>query len=89
MERFALSNSKSLVEVCTQLIDLFGMQPLGGTEHPTDQFLHTLKLSGLVAGGGKVLAQCRMTYSPSRGVALELGVRAEAEKDAQLLLGAL
>ena len=89
VERFALSNSKSLVEVCTQLIDLFGMQPLGGTEHPTDQFLHTLKLSGLVAGGGKVLAQCRMTYSPSRGVALELGVRAEAEKDAQLLLGAL
>lgn len=66
------------------------MEPLGGTENPTSKSVHTLQLSGfVVGGGGKVLARCRMTYAAGDGVTLELGVRAEREEAARLVVGAI
>lgn len=66
------------------------MEPLGGTEQPTSNSVHTLNLSGLVCGGaGKVLARCRMTFQAGTGVTLELGVRAENEGAAGLVIGAI
>lgn len=66
------------------------MQPLGGTEEPQSTTVHTLTLSGLVAGGGgKVLVRCRMTHSKAQGVTLEVGVRAEHQSAADLVLAAI
>jgi coatomer protein complex subunit gamma len=66
------------------------MEPLGGSEVPTSSTVHTLNLSGLVAGGGgKVLARCRMTYQSDSGVTLELGVRAERQAACDLVMSAI
>ncbi len=66
------------------------MQPLGGTEDPQSPTVHALQLSGLVAGGGgKVLVRCRMTYSKAQGVTLEVGVRAEQQAAADLVVSAI
>ena len=52
--------------------------------------VHTLQLSGLVAGGGgKVLVRCRMTYTKAQGVTLELGVRAERPEACNLVIAAI
>ncbi|QRW24701.1 coatomer subunit gamma [Rhizoctonia solani] len=61
----------------------------GWDRKPTSKSVHTLQLSGfVVGGGGKVLARCRMTYAAGDGVTLELGVRAEKEEAARLVVGA-
>lgn len=66
------------------------MEPLGGSENPTSTSVHTLQLSGLlIGGGGKVLVRCRMTYSTSAGVTLELGVRAEKQEACNLVIAAI
>ncbi len=66
------------------------MEPLGGTEHPTSNSLHTLQLAGLVpGGGGKVVARARMTYSSGQGVTLELSVAAEQEAACRLVIAAI
>jgi coatomer protein complex subunit gamma len=68
------------------------MQALGGTEDPASTSVHTLQLAGLVVGAGgagKALVRCRMTYSKTQGVTLELGVRAEKEEACGLILSAI
>jgi coatomer protein complex subunit gamma len=66
------------------------MEPLGGSENPTSNSLHTLQLSGLVTGGaGKVLVRCRMTFAAGQGVTLELGVRAEKQEACDLVVAAI
>ena len=66
------------------------MEPLGGTQNPTSKSVHTLQLSGLVAGGGgKVLSQCKMTYSSGTGVTLQLAVRAEKQEACDLVIAAI
>lgn len=75
---------------CDSIIEILSMQPLGGSEDPQSTSVHTLQLSGLVAGGGgKVLVRCRMTYSKGQGVTLELAVRAEKEESANLVVAAI
>ncbi|OBZ79670.1 putative coatomer subunit gamma [Grifola frondosa] len=82
-ETFSLSAMESMKAACTSIIDILHMQPLGGTEDPQNMSVHTLQLSGLVAGGGgKVLVRCRMTYSKAQGVTLELGVRRNSRRRA-------
>ncbi|KAK8858695.1 hypothetical protein IAR55_002924 [Kwoniella newhampshirensis] len=93
-ETFALSSSESLKDACKSLIEVLNMLPLGGTETPTSNSVHTLNLSGLVISAGgdkasKILARCRMTYSPGAGVTLELGVRAEKDEAARLVMAAI
>ncbi|WRT67892.1 uncharacterized protein IL334_004866 [Kwoniella shivajii] len=96
-ETFALSSSESLKDACKSLIEVLNMLPLGGTETPASNSVHTLNLSGLVIPNGngpeekstKVLARCRMTYAPGAGVTLELGVRAEKEESARLVMAAI
>ncbi|CDZ96709.1 coatomer subunit gamma [Phaffia rhodozyma] len=89
-ETFGLASSQSLKAACDSLIEVLGMEPLGGTELPTSTSVHTLNLSGLVAGGGgKVLARSRMTFSTGDGVTLELAVRAEKESAVGLVLSAI
>ena len=66
------------------------MEPLGGTEMPTSTSVHTLNLSGMVAGGGgKVVVRCRMTFASGAGVTLELAVRGEKEEAVKLVVGAI
>lgn len=77
-------------EACKSLIEVLNMEALGGTESPTSTSVHTLNLSGMVAGGGgKVLARCRMTYAAGQGVTLELGVRSEKEEVGRLVMSAI
>ncbi|CAE6466929.1 unnamed protein product [Rhizoctonia solani] len=90
VETFSLGAMESIKAACDSLIEILGMEPLGGTENPTSKSVHALQLSGfVVGGGGKVLARCRMTYAAGDGVTLELGVRAEKEEGARLVIGAI
>ncbi|GAA6031128.1 hypothetical protein JCM8097_004017 [Rhodosporidiobolus ruineniae] len=89
-ETFALTALDSLKTACDSILDLLGMEALGGTEAPVSASVHTLNMSGLVAGGGgKVLARARMTFQSGQGVTMELTVRAEQEAAAQLVLNAI
>ncbi|KAI0660684.1 coatomer subunit gamma [Cubamyces menziesii] len=89
-ETFSLPAMESLKAACNSVIEILNMQPLGGTEDPQSPTVHTLQLSGLVAGGGgKVLVRCRMTYSKAQGVTLEVGVRAEQQAAADLVISAI
>ncbi|BGP39133.1 coatomer subunit gamma [Rhodotorula kratochvilovae] len=89
-ETFALTALDSLKTACDSILDLLGMEALGGTEQPQSASVHTLNMSGLVCGGGgKVLARARMTYQSGKGVTMELTVRAENEGAAQLVLNAI
>ncbi|KAI0081189.1 coatomer subunit gamma [Panus rudis PR-1116 ss-1] len=89
-ETFALPAMESLKAACDSIIEILNMQPLGGSEEPQSTSVHTLQLAGLVTGGGgKVLVRCRMTYSKAQGVTLELGVRAEKQEAANLVVSAI
>ncbi|KAI0783408.1 coatomer subunit gamma [Abortiporus biennis] len=89
-ETFSLPAMESLKAACDSIIEILNMQPLGGSEEPQSTSVHTLQLSGLVSGGaGKVLVRCRMTYSKAQGVTLELGVRAEKQEAANLVVSAI
>jgi len=77
-------------DACKSLIEVLGMEALGGTESPSSNSVHTLNLSGIVSGGGgKVLARCRMTFASGSGVTLELAVRAEKEEVSRLIMAAI
>lgn len=66
------------------------MEPLGGTETPQQPSVHTMQLSGLVTGGGgKLLVRCRMTYSATAGVTLEVTARGESQNACNLVLAAV
>ncbi|KAI0673741.1 coatomer subunit gamma [Trametes maxima] len=89
-ETFSLPAMESLKAACNSVIEILNMQPLGGTEDPQSPTVHTLQLSGLVGGGGgKVLVRCRMTHSKAQGVTLEVGVRAEQQPAADLVISAI
>jgi len=89
-ETFSLPAMESLKAACDSIIEILGMQALGGSEDPQSASVHTLQLAGLVTGGGgKVLVRCRMTYSKAQGVTLELSVRAEKQEAADLVIGAI
>ncbi|KAL9938250.1 hypothetical protein V8E36_002873 [Tilletia maclaganii] len=95
-ETFALTALDSLKTACSTLVDLLGMQPLGGTELPMSASVHTLQLAGTVAtgsssgkGGVAVLARCRMTFEEGEGVNMELAVRAEDAAAVELIIGAI
>ncbi|KAI6048037.1 coatomer subunit gamma [Pisolithus marmoratus] len=89
-ETFSLAAMESIKAACNSIIEILNMEPLGGTETPTSASVHTLQLSGLIAGGGgKVLVRCRMTFAKGEGVTLELGVRAEQESACALVVSAV
>ncbi|KAH8099743.1 coatomer subunit gamma [Cristinia sonorae] len=88
-ETFSLPAMESLKAACDSIIEILGMQALGGSEEPQSSTVHTLQLAGLVSGGGRVLVRCRMTYSKAQGVTLELGVRAEKQEAANLVVTAI
>jgi coatomer protein complex subunit gamma len=89
-ETFSLSAMESLKAACNSIVEVLNMEPLGGSQTPSSASVHTLQLSGLVAGGGgKVLVRSRMTFAKGQGVTLELGVRAEAEAVCNLVLAAV
>ncbi|KAJ2934308.1 hypothetical protein H1R20_g2752, partial [Candolleomyces eurysporus] len=89
-ETFLLGAMDSLKAACESIVEVLNMEPLGGSEIPTSDSVHTLQLSGLATGGGgKVLARCRMTYSRGSGVTIELGVRAEKQEVVDLVVSAI
>jgi len=89
-ETFSLSAMESLKAACDSIIEVLNMEPLGGSQVPSSPSVHTLQLSGLVAGGGgKVLVRSRMTFTKGQGVTMELSVRAEKEAACNLVLAAV
>ncbi|UZJ50994.1 hypothetical protein CBS101457_000314 [Exobasidium rhododendri] len=92
-ETFALTALESLKAACETLVDLFGMQALGGTELPTSTTVHTLNLSGSVMTSpekANVLVRCRMTFAgKGEGVTMELTARGQKDEAVQLIMGAI
>ncbi|KAL1918813.1 uncharacterized protein VTP21DRAFT_2835 [Calcarisporiella thermophila] len=91
VEAFALDpeRANNLRAACSSLIELLGMQPLEDTANPKSNTVHTLLLAGVLMGGGRVLARCRMTYTSDEGVAIELTVRSESEATSAVVIGAI
>ena len=84
-----IDNDCSLA-ACDSIIEVLNMEALGGSQTAASTSVHTLQLSGMVAGdGGKVLVRCRMTFLKGQGVTLELGVRAEKQQACDLVLAAV
>ncbi|KAI0032763.1 coatomer subunit gamma [Vararia minispora EC-137] len=89
-ETFALSAMESIKAACDSIVEILGLEPLGGSQTPANTNVHTMQLSGILVGnGGKVLVRCRMTYSRGQGVTLELGVRAESQAACDLVVSAI
>jgi len=89
-ETFSLSAMENLKAACDSIVEVLNMEPLGGSQIPSSLSVHTLQLSGLVAGGGgKVLVRSRMTFAKGQGVTMELSVRAEKEAACNLVLAAV
>ncbi|PWN45741.1 putative coatomer gamma-2 subunit [Ceraceosorus guamensis] len=91
-ETFALTALDGLQNACTTLIELLGMQPLGGSETPTSTSVHTLNLSGYVVsskGPLNTLVRARMSFKSGEGVILELAIRAQDQSAVNLVLGAI
>ncbi|KAG6842399.1 hypothetical protein C0991_007529 [Blastosporella zonata] len=86
---FSFPALKTIKGACDSLIELCNMEPLGGSETPTDGSIHTLQLSGLVPGSGKVLLRSRMAFSQHPGVMMELVIRADKEEICDMILAAL
>ncbi|KAF8312185.1 coatomer subunit gamma [Cantharellus anzutake] len=90
VETFSLSAMDSIKAACDSIIEILNMEPLGGSEHPTSQSVHSLMLAGIITGGGgKAIVRARMTYISDTGVTLELGVRAEKEAACNLVIAAI
>ena len=80
----------ALTAACQSLTEALNMEALGGTDQPTSTQNHTVDLSGVIAGSStKVLAKCRMEYSPDEGVTLELSVRSDSEEACKLVMSAI
>ncbi|KAI9708803.1 MAG: coatomer subunit gamma [Bogoriella megaspora] len=88
-ETLQLSNMKSLSEATETLTKTLCLQPLDGTEIALSNSTHTLKLYGTTVSGGKVAAMIRMAYSAKSGVTMKIGVRAEEEGVAALMVGSV
>ncbi|WFD20362.1 coatomer subunit gamma [Malassezia caprae] len=91
-ETFALTALESLDASCTTLLELLGMQALGGTDTPSNPSVHTMLLAGRLAsptGLELVLARVRMMYQPSEGVTMELAARSSSDEACLFLLSAI
>ncbi|MBW0529587.1 hypothetical protein O181_069302, partial [Austropuccinia psidii MF-1] len=93
-ETFQLSALTSLKSACETIIELLNMEPLGGTENPTSNSVHTLQLSGILCennekGSGNILVRIRMTFNSEQGVTMEMAIRAEKQKSVELVLSAI
>ena len=91
-ETFALTALESLDASCSTLVELLGMQALGGTDVPANPSVHTMMLAGLLACPGgleTVLARVRMMHQPSEGVTMELSVRAPSDEACLFILSAI
>lgn len=91
-ETFALTALESLDASCATLLELLGMQALGGTDTPANPSVHTMLLAGRLAsstGLELVLARVRMMYQPSEGVTMELAVRSSSDEACLFLLSAI
>ena len=91
-ETFALTALESLDASCATLLELLGMQALGGTDTPSNPSVHTMLLAGRLAsptGLELVLARVRMMHQPSEGVTMELAVRSSSDEACLFLLSAI
>lgn len=91
-ETFALTALESLEASCSTLIEILGMQALGGTDFPANPSVHTMMLAGRLAmptGLETVLARIRMMHQPSEGVTIELSVRAPSDEACLFILSAI
>ena len=91
-ETFALTALDSLDAACSTLVEILGMQALGGTDVPANPSVHTMTLAGRLAnttGIDTVLARVRMMHQPEEGITMELSVRAPSDEACLFILSAI
>ncbi|WFD31302.1 coatomer subunit gamma [Malassezia sp. CBS 17886] len=91
-DTFGLTALESIASACTTLVELLGLQPLGGSDTPTNPSVHTMLLAGRIArvtGIETVLVRIRMMYQAGDGVTMELAVRAPSEESCLFILSAI
>lgn len=85
-EQYALQ-FKNLSEAVSTVIEDLGLQPFENTANPQPKAkAHILLLSGVFAGGVKVLAKCKLSLDEQQGgIVLQMAVRSENEDVSQLV----
>ena len=81
LEKFQLTQYKTVREAAAAVIDFLGMTPCEGTAAvPADARQHTVLLSGVFIGGVKVLARMLLALANADGaqcIVLKIAVRSE------------
>lgn len=89
-EVYVLSLLDSFRSTCSRVAELLQMQPLEGTENPTDKPVHVMKLSGKLVNGEKVLALVKMAHSKDgEGITIKVIARGESDSSVELVVGGI
>lgn len=89
LDKFQLSQYKTIKDAVAAVIDILGMMPCEGTATvPSNTVGHTLFLSGIFLGGIKVVARTMFATSPGsdNDVVLKIAIRSEDPEVSQLVL---
>ena len=87
LEKFQLSQFKSLPDAVPAVIDFLGMQPCEGTAIVQDKARgHMLLLSGMFLGGLKVLVRTHLSCPQGDGTVLKIAVRSGHPSVSQAVL---
>ncbi|KAI9749743.1 MAG: coatomer subunit gamma [Lichina confinis] len=79
IETLQLSSVKSIADATEQLATALPLWVLEGTNVPTSNTLHTMKLFGKTVAGGRVAVLVKLAYSAKTGVTTQITVRSEEE----------
>ncbi|ANB11679.1 Sec21p [Sugiyamaella lignohabitans] len=82
---YQLPGSSSIADATATLVSHLNMMALDGSDSPTSESTHTLKLFGKCITGEKVIALIQMVYRSANGVTLKIAARSENESIPELL----
>lgn len=80
---------QSIAEAIPAVVAQLSMQPLEGSDSPSSDVTHSLKLFGRLVSGEKVGALVKIIYSAQAGLRLQIAARSENAEFSELLAGSL
>uniref|UniRef100_A0A060T9K5 Coatomer subunit gamma n=1 Tax=Blastobotrys adeninivorans TaxID=409370 RepID=A0A060T9K5_BLAAD len=83
---YQLASVSSIADAVSGLVDALSLAPLEGTDIPSSETSHTLKLFGRTISSERVAALIKMVYSSRSGVTLKVTARAETDSTAAMVV---
>lgn len=75
----------TLRSIASTLAEFLSMMPLEGSDEPSSENTHTMKLCGRSIDGGKILTVIQMVNSTKSGVTIKITTRSDSERMATLV----